>query len=343
MDSTSHLIHVAPANQPCSAHQIAERLFPAYSVDGGNVHLAGCTLEDRLFLRLGFCRREESIEIYVDADGHEVDGQLVEALGMTTVIGLERPPRPFEPEIERLMAAGSRAAARRFPPDSPPGLVATAALWCKFAQGKLRFAVGQDTADLPFAGWSRTLRPPPFVCPYTSVSTFHLAATDDGRIVPAEQIEICAETKRRVLSGDLVTCSVTGRRAVRDVIATCPISGKEVLRNEMVECSVCGQRISPAAIRRNQCTACRKLQPVSKADPRMARLLDEHPLLDRWQNWRISETAAVYVLTAAGWFKRLLVVVDKESLELKLLATGNRIFSAWHVVEPSQYDYVLRE
>jgi hypothetical protein len=75
----------------------------------------------------------------------------------------------------------------------------------------------------------------------------------------------------------------------------------------------------------------------------MARLLDEHPPLDRWRNWRISETATVYILTASGWFNRLLVVVDKDSLELKCLATGSRLRVGWSVVEPSRYDYVLRE
>jgi len=348
VDSTSHVIHVAPADQPGSVHQVAERLFSAYTVDGGNVHLAGCTLEDRLFLRLDFRHSQqhhsqESVNVYLDAHGEEVDGKLVEELGLSTVAELERPPRPFEPEIEQLVEAGIQVAARRFPSDGPGELVATTVLWCKFAEGKLRFAVGEDTTDLPFAGWSRTLRPPPFVCPHTAVSTFHLAATTDGRIVAAEQIEICAETERRVLSSDLVTCLVTGRRVVQDLIETCPVSGDRVLRTEMVECSMCRQRVSPPAARRGRCAACRGLQPVTKADPRMARLLDEHPPLDRWRNWRISETATAYVLTATGWFKRLLVVVDKELLDLKLLATGSRAFSRWHVAEPSQYEYVMRE
>ena len=39
-----------------------------------------------------------------------------------------------------------------------------------------------------------------------------------------------------------------------------------------------------------RCSACRSLAPVRKDDPRMARLLDEHPLLDRWPRWRIAET-----------------------------------------------------
>ena len=75
----------------------------------------------------------------------------------------------------------------------------------------------------------------------------------------------------------------------------------------------------------------------------MARVLHEHPTLDRWRRWRIAETAKVYVLIARGWFKRLLVVVDKDSLDLKLVATSGCLASRWETVDASQYSYILRE
>lgn len=342
MDLTRHVIHVAPAEQPSSVHQIAERLFPAYAVDEGKVQLAGCTLEDRLFVRLEFRRGRQSGVVYLDETGEEVAAELVEALGMSEVAELPRPPQPVTPEVERAIETAVRAAVARLPGDDPLEVLTRAALWCKFAEGKLRFAVGDDSADLPFSGWSRTLGPPPFVCPYTGTSTFHVAATDDGRIVAAEKIEVCAESNRRMLGDDLETCSLTGRRVAAELIETCPVSGRRVLGSQMVECRACRQRVSPSTIQRSRCAACRELKPVTKADPRMARVLHEHPLLDRWSSWRISETATVYVLTAAGWLKRLLVVVDKASLELRHLATGNRILGGWHPVEPGQYEYVLR-
>jgi hypothetical protein len=342
LDSTTHVIHLAPTDQPGSVHQIAERLFPAYTVDDGKVQLAGCTLEDRLFVRLEFRHGRQSGTMYLDAAGVEVAGELVEALGMNEVAELERPPQPPGPELEQAVEAVVRAAVARFPADAPCEVLATAALWCKFAEGKLRFTVGEDSAEMPFSGWSRTLRPPPFVCPHTGVSTFHLAATDDGRIVAAEQIELCAETNRRALPDDLVTCSLTGRRVMPELIEVCPVSGQRVLGSRMVECGTCRQRVSPGTIAHSQCAACRGLQPVKKADPRIARVLHEHPPLDRWSAWRISETPTVYILTAAGWFKRLLVVIDKISLELRHVGTGNRIFTGWNPVEPAQYEYVLR-
>jgi hypothetical protein len=85
------------------------------------------------------------------------------------------------------------------------------------------------------------------------------------------------------------------------------------------------------------------MKSVKKADPRMARVLHEHPALDRWRHWRISETSRVYVLVARGLLRRLLIVVDKETLELRHLATGSRLSGGWTIVEPDQYAYALRE
>jgi hypothetical protein len=341
--STSHVAHLAPADQPHSVHQIAERLFPAYVVDGGKVHLAGCTLEDRLFVRIQLRHARQSGVIYLDADGGEVARELVEALGMRKVAELPKPPQPPTPQIERAVETAIRAAVERFPAHDPPEVVTAAVLWCKFAEGKLRFVVGEVSADLPFSGWSRTLRPPPFVCPCTGTHTFHLAATDDGRIVAAEQIEICAETNRRVLAGELVSCSVTGRRVMPELTEICPVSGGRVLSSHMAECRTCRQRVSPATIQRSQCEGCRGLQPAGKGDPRVARVLHEHPPLNRWHGWQISETAGVYILSATGWLRRLLVVVDRASLELKHLATSSRLLAGWHPVDPAQYQQVLRE
>mgnify|MGYP001764805059 CR=1 FL=1 len=82
---------------------------------------------------------------------------------------------------------------------------------------------------------------------------------------------------------------------------------------------------------------------VSKSDPRMARVLDEHPRLDRWRTWRLAETATVYVLVARRWFSRLLVVVNKETLELRRLATGGGLTSAWHDVAADQWELALKQ
>ncbi len=344
--SVSHpcpLVHVAPAEQPASVPEIAEILFPAYTVHDGRVSLAGCAFEDRLVLQLVYQHDNQTLEVYLNSEGKEVDGQPIVQDRQAKLVPLPGPPNPLQVDLERLLAAGNRLALDRLPAGASLELVACRAIWCKYVEGKLRFAIAAASMDLPFSGWTRTLSAPPFVCSHTGAATFRLAATDDGRIAAAERIETCAETGRRLLSTELVRCAVSGRRVSSELVEACPITGRRLLRSELVQCGACRQRVSPQAVERNQCQACRRLKAVTKADPRMARLLHEHPALDRWRRWRISETSCVYVLVATGWLTRLLVVVDKESLELRHIATGGRLSSRWTEVEPAQFAYVLRE
>jgi len=332
----------APASQPGTVRELAERLLPAYRVDGGTVHLAGCLLEDYLFLRVAARSSDRSIEFFVDREGNEVAGDLVETLGMTNTIALERPPEDAEAAMRRLAALGRQRLAGRGLPADAAGSIELSAVWCKFAQGKLRFTIGDAAADLPFAGWARVLEPLPFVCPHSGRATYHVTALDDGRIVAAEEVATCDESGQRVLARELVTCAATGRRVLPEFTETCPTTGQPVLRSAMVTCEVCRQKVAPGVAGVGRCEACDRSEPISKADPRLARVLDEHPLLDRWRRWRLAESATAYHLTAHGWVRRLLLIVDKDSLDLKLVATGHHFRSGWDVVEPAQYEFVLR-
>ena len=231
------LIHVAPAKQPACVAEIAEILFPAYALDDGRVSLAGCALEDRLVLQLSYAYGNQTLEIYLNCEGKEVDGQPIVQGGEVKFTGLPGPPDGLEADWERLLAAGSRIAAERLPDGASMDLVSCRAIWCKYVEGKLRFATAAASIDLPFSGWTRTLSPPPFVCPHTGAATFRLAATDDGRIAAAERIEACAETGRRMLGTELVRCAVTGRRVSPELAEACPISGRRLLRTEMVQCA----------------------------------------------------------------------------------------------------------
>ncbi len=341
---TDQIEYTVPADQPQSVHQIAERLFPAYNVAGGSLHLAGCSLDDRLFWLAEVGSPPNVVNVYLDPEGKPVDAELVEQLGMSHLTELEKPLQLIEPN----QATFIESAARRLCDESVDERdsstpVSLTAMWCKFVEGKLRFVIGENTADLPFEGWVRPLQPPPFVCPYTGAETFNVAATDDGRIVAAEKIETCQETGARVLEEDLETCAVSGQLAVKELVEACPVSGQRVLVANMTTCSTCGEDVSPSSLRRKQCSACRKPTSLDKDDPRMARVLHEHPLLDRWNRWRISETSTVYILVGSGWFRQILAVVDKESLELKRLATANRLATAWNVVDPTQHEHVLRQ
>ncbi len=335
--------HIAPADQPTSVSQITALLFPAYTVDGGRVSLAGCALEDRLVLQLGYTHLGQRLEIYLNAEGKEVDGEPVARDHPVTAMAVDAPSDWRAAELERLIADGNRLAEDRASGGTLPELIEVKAIWCKYVEGKLRFTIGAATSDLPFSGWTRHLAPPPFICPYTNAASFHLATTDDGRIAAAEQIELCAATARRMLSTELLQCTVTGRRVAPELIETCPIGGQRLLRSELIRCKTCRQRVGPQAIERGQCRVCWRLKRIAKADPRMARLLHEHPSLDRWRSWRMGESSRVYVLVASGWLKRLLVVVDKETLEFRHMALGSRFSPRWQAADPSQYSYILQE
>jgi len=335
-----------PREQPESVHELTERLFSAYTIEVGRVDLAGCWLEDRPFLRLtyqdtGGAGEPDLNHFYFDGQGRIAKESEVAELGLDEIIPWEDdPPEMPEEEFQRLLEAG-RSQAEKLCPDRAERIAAVL-IWCKFVEGKLEFEIGNASARLPFADWARRLQPPPFGCPHSGKETFHLAATDDGRIVAAEALETCAQTGRKVSAGELVECSATGRRVLPEFVRVCPVTEQPVMRDELVECPVTRQPMSPAALAGGVCRPYRNLRPVSKDDPRMARILGEYPGLDHWRKWAIAEAGTFYLLVARQWMRRLLVVVDKETLEPLHLALGHRFSGSWRPLEPEQYEEYLR-
>jgi hypothetical protein len=68
---------------------------------------------------------------------------------------------------------------------------------------------------------------------------------------------------------------------------------------------------------------------VHKDEPRVARVLGQYPKLDHWRGWKIAETAQVYVLTAVAGLTRLLLVLDKHTLEPLRVCTASRLLAGW--------------
>jgi hypothetical protein len=211
-------------------------------------------------------------------------------------------------------------------------------IWCKYAEGKLRFTIGEQSVDLPFSGWTRALSPPPFICPYSGVSSFHLAATDDGRIVAAESIRTCAETGHRVLANELVLCDATGQAVHVDQTRICPVAELPVLERAFATCSMCCQHVSPTVIQGGRCLACRSTRPIARDEAPLALFLKTHENLNRWSKWAVSETAEVYILIAAGWWKRLLLVVGKGDMEVRYAAMGQRLRGEFSAVDVHTID-----
>ena len=415
-----NVAHAQPKENAKSVSDITEHFFTSYTVDDGNIHLAGCTLEDRPVLRLTLRLRLESleprdelIELFITGDGQEISSQVAHDLGFDSLRTISKVPRTSEAEIQRLvdraMQLGEQhrhsAQARlveqlskrleqeeaqlrdyfnktidelasqleeqlaeqeqqavqeqmdamrdgmrrrleslkeRFAVRSEINLVAATLIWCRYAAGKLRFSIGTSTAETPFQGWASLVQPPPFRCPYSGVETYHLATTSDGRIAAFESLATCEESGERALSTELVQCSYTGKVLLPRYCEICPITHEYVMRDVMVTCPTCRQQVSPQAKKGKSCAACRSLKSVNKAEPRMARILDEHRGLDKWRSWRISETENAYILQASGLWQLLLVVLDKATLEPYHLAWGNRLKSGWTSIDESRYAEILQ-
>lgn len=343
------MLHARPKDQPASVHEIADAIFSAYRIDGGSVHLAGCSLDDRPFLRMTYFGApggdEPLCHQYLDAEGEPVPDQLVTRLHLDNLVPLapaEVAARHSD-EVEKLKAVSRRTSEdwRRAQNGRTIAPAATTAVWCKFAEIKLQFTIGEATADLAFRGWASTLEAPPFVCPYTGAAGYHLAATDDGAITLAGQIGVCALSGRRVLQRNLVLCAATGKQVLPDYACLCPVCRQPVIATAMEQCAQCQQEVSPTALEGGICQACLRMKRVPKDDPRVAGLLSEYPALDGWRQWKIAETAKVYVLLATSLLRRLLIVVDKSTFRPQHVAVAGRLFGVLRAVKPSDYDRVL--
>ena len=319
VSGTDQQVHRAPADQPHSVRELTERLFPAYTVDDGAVHLAGCRLEDRLFIRTTDTSQGPAVALTMDDSGQPIEERFAQALGMNDTVNWVPPPEMPPHRLEEITRLTIERAKKKW------GSVGdTLFIWCKHADGKLRFTIGDESVDLPFSGWARTLEAPPFCCPHSGVESFHLAATDDGTIAAAESIQVCSETGRRVLASQLVTCGATGNVVLADLTRICPVSERPVLERVLTTCTMCCQRVSPNVVRGGRCLACRSTRSIAKDEAPLAAILEKYPNLNRWQKWVASTTSDAHIFLATGWWKRLLLVVDRSSLEVRYTAVAQR-------------------
>jgi hypothetical protein len=335
-------VSVRPAVQPSAVNDIAAQLFSAYQVDGGRVHLGGCQLADFPFLRLSFVAPSDGPtqvrHLFVAHDGSSVSEELAHALGLLQIEPvIERPPRIEESALQSLLTAGRRVAAQSVAPRDPQATsiepAATALVWVKHASGTLNFTIGETTVSQPFSGWAKLLEAQPYTSPQSGASSFHLAATDDGRIDAQEQIVACQQSGQRVLRQELVTCSASGKHVLEKFTERCPVSGKPCLTEEFSVCPTCQQRVGNQALTGTSCSACCGIKKIKRDDPRLIWILGEHTGLDRWKQWKLAETKQVYIAEASSWSKRLRVVVDKETLAVHHLATAGKWGGTWTPVE----------
>ncbi|MCA9268007.1 MAG: hypothetical protein KDA41_06030 [Planctomycetales bacterium] len=336
-------IAAMPRRQPQGVAELAPALFAPFQFADGHIHLAGCALEDRPIVRATFASTDGQDDddaalahYFAWRDGSPVDEASRGALGLDDL-------EPWRGRVAPHDAAELRQTVDVLRAQGAGEFVAATIIWCKYATGKIAFSAGEEIVEVPFAGWAKPLAdgitsPPKFRCPHSQIETYAVDVDDDGRIAAAEAIVRCECTGRKTLASETGVCAASGKRVLLEQLQTCGATGDAVLADEMATCSQCQQRVSPSCLEGQRCAACRNLAPVRKDDPRMARLLDEYPRLDRWPRWKLSEAPQVYVLLASSWLRQLLLVVDKETLKVKHLAGAGRLWSAWQEVAPVEWE-----
>lgn len=335
-------VQARPSGQPMAVADIAAQLFGAYRIDGGHVQLAGCQLTDVPFLRLSFAAGDDEVRhVFVSAEGDSVPAELVECLGLTRIEPAPRvAQRLDDATLATLIAAGRRIATTTVAERDIAAKLAeplvVAVVWAKQASGKLQFTIGEAAVDLPFADWASLLTAPAYVGAHSGQSGFHMAGTDDGRIDLANHIAYCERSNRRVLADELATCCVTGKRVLLEFTQSCPVLAKPALIDEFAACGTCRQRVSKRALHDGECEACRSLTKITRDDPRLIWILEEHPGLARWTRWQLAETEQVYIARAKGLVRRLLVVVDKGTLAVRHLATSSLVSPHWQTVSSAE-------
>ena len=342
------VLHASPVDQPTSVHEISGRLFAAYTVENGTVRLGGCTLERRPVVRISYwypngdsARRLR--HDYLTTQGEWLSDKLQTELGLSHLTAVEEHPRVADADVVHWCETAADASrASVIGRESHDEIAITTLIWCTYAAGKIEFEIGDASDSVAFAGWARPLSrgtssAPPFRCGHSADSSYDVAGTDDGRITTQAMLALCKVSGQRTVASELEECAVTGQHVLPALLVECPLSGKRLLPAALLTCSLCRQNVSPLAVRDGRCAACRKLRRVSKDDPRMARILGEHPQLDRWPRWRLSETSQVYIACASSFFRRLLFVVDKESLDLLRIAAGHRLSKRWVDAPPADH------
>lgn len=329
-----------PAHQPEAVHEFSSRLFAAYQVDGGQVHLAGCHLRDVPFVRLTFLQNDDPTTVahrYLDAAGEPISESLVSELGLAEVAPLgDHSHLGSRAEAAAVLETMERGAERR-----GEHFDAATLIGAKWVDGTLQFNIDDQAVRLDFSGWTSTLTPPPYHCAASGLDTFHLAAIDDGRIVAAEAVATCEASGRRVLACEMETCSVTGKRVASDLVVRCPITGEPALESEFAECVVCRQTASKQALTDGICRACREWQRVDATDPRVSRVVDRFPALARYRRFRLNEMGGVLRLMAVGAWRRWLIVLAEHDHSPRAVATRPRFSRTWRHLDPSEWPAAL--
>ena len=313
-----------PSHQPLAVHEITESLFAAYRLDGGKLHVAGCQLEDIPFLRMTTLTESADNESpslshqFFDASGQEVPVSTIKDLGLDQAVGCQDIPHRID---ERVLSVRKQMV------DQTTG-GAVSLVWARHASGLLRFEFGEESVDTDFHGWVKTLKPPAAICPQTGAETYHLATTDDGKIIAAEQVALCEVSGKRCTSDELETCAETGKRVAPELLTTFAFTGDPVLKTQMQRCERCRSWVPASRLSRTGCVVCDSAKRTTQLPVSPEVLFAGFPKLVN-QSWFATEMEDKTILVNEGWFRRRVAIVDNSTHKLVYLAEASRLSSVW--------------
>jgi hypothetical protein len=331
-----------PLDRPLALHEITPQLFQAYTVDGGQMHVAGCRIEDRVFVVCSVPDSDDPTRIWqyvVDDQGHKIAEPLVERLGLlaTGPCG-GHPPRVSRDQLQHAQQL-AQAAVSLAEVERP--LHSAVIVLPRWASGAVEFELGDERARVEFADWAADLSPPAICGPQTGVATYHLAATSDGRLAAFEQLAVSDVTGHRLLKHELVTCASTGQLVEPELTRHCPVSGQASLDSAFAVCDTCGESVSRVALAGGTCRCCRELAPLVRDSTQLAELLRQFPRLAKFRNLKTGQSERVVVIQATGLWQRLLVVTDRETAQPVRVATATALSRSWNVANRSDWPRLL--
>lgn len=336
LEEERRVLHLSPVEQAVRVTSISDKVLAAYTVDGGQKRLAGCTIEDRPVLRMTYWNEGQLDHFHYLADGARVDEELETGLHLDQVLPHERQREwgTIDEFVYRWIENARQEIGRE-------GFLSAGLVWCKYAIGKVELSVGTAAVQVPFEGWSTliadgVLTAPPYVCPETGVRSYHLAADDEGYLTAREALARCEDTGRCLLATRMTTCPDTKITALDQFFEPCAATGERVHHSAISTCSVCRQNVRINQLYHQTCPTCRSLKPIRKVDPVMARLLGEYPQLDRWKKWKLAESQSCYVLMGTKWVQRILLVIRRDDLQIQRAAKGSRFSRSWDDVDFSE-------
>lgn len=337
-----HPLNLVPRDRVASVHRLTPLLFTYFEVRQGSLQLGGCRLEDRPLLRrttLDAQGRQQ--HHFFSRQNEPLPAALLKSLGVDQLRPAQQLTSP--PLLEEDVTAW----AGQSPVDGR--VVLDVVVWCKYVTGELTaMSESGSSVYLPFSGWageliSGRLKPPPYREPSTGDESYELVQLDDGALTASTAAERCSASGRLALRTALRTCAASGRRALEAFMAKCPVTGDWVVEDELRPCQQCRQVVGPHCRDANGvCQACRALKPAGPGDPELSRILGEHPGLGVWHRWRIAETRDVYILGASALMRRLLLVLDKQSLAPQHVAVRSRFSSVWTTPSDLEQQELLR-